>query len=227
MGADLEITAIDALTNAKLEVDRALDMASKTLHPLLEEIPVQNSTISETSESTLRCTRAKPTPRLPAANWVLKPHEARFVLRGFEEDVKDEDVFASTTMTAFVRKLLSQATDLRSEWCTVFTADVKTAFLNAHMKDGDVGVRKAATRVAAGNSGSPERNSDQETTEKSLWSEERAETLAAADPQEVWLRPGRAWQLLVDPRDEASITRTPCGRLSVGWHAPDLHCGPH
>ena len=146
VGADMEITAIDALTNAKLEVDRALDKANKTLHRLLEEIPLQNSTASETSESTLRCTRANPTPRLSAANCVLKPHEARYVLRGFEEDVKDEDVFASTTMTASVRKQLSQATDLRNEWYTVFTADVKTAFLNAHMKDGDVGVRASASR---------------------------------------------------------------------------------
>ena len=52
--------------------------------------------------------------------------------------MKDEDVFAGTTMTASVRMLLSQATDLRSEGYTVFTADVKTAFLNAHMNDGDV-----------------------------------------------------------------------------------------
>ena len=52
--------------------------------------------------------------------------------------MKDEDVFASTTMTASVRMVLSQATDLRSEEYTVFTADVKTAFLNAHMKDGDM-----------------------------------------------------------------------------------------
>ena len=59
-------------------------------------------------------------------------------VRGFEEDVKDEDVFASTTMTASVRMLLSQATDLRNEEYTVLTADVKTASLNAHMKDGDV-----------------------------------------------------------------------------------------
>ena len=51
--------------------------------------------------------------------------------------MKDEDVFASTTMTASVR-MLSQATDLRSEEYTVLTADVKTAFLNAHIKDGDV-----------------------------------------------------------------------------------------
>ena len=54
------------------------------------------------------------------------------------EDVKDEDVFASTTMTASVRMLLSEATDFRNEGYTVFTADVKTAFLNAHVKDGDV-----------------------------------------------------------------------------------------
>ena len=165
--------------------------------------------------------------KIISGNWVLKPHKARYVLRGFEEDVKDEDVFASTTIEASVRKPLSQATDLRNEWYTVFTADVKTALLNAHMKDGDVGVRKASTQVAAGNTGFPERNSDLETTEKSLWSEERTETLAAADPQEVWLRPGHAWQLLVDPHDEASITHSPCGRLFVGWHAPDLHCGPH
>ena len=41
-------------------------------------------------------------------------------------------------MTASVRMLLSQATDLRNEGYTVFTADVKNAFLNAHMKDRDV-----------------------------------------------------------------------------------------
>ena len=52
--------------------------------------------------------------------------------------MKDEDIFASTTMTASVRMLLSQETDLRNEGYTVFTADVKTAFLNAHMKDCDV-----------------------------------------------------------------------------------------
>ena len=60
------------------------------------------------------------------------------MLRAFEEDVKDGDVFASTTMTTSVRMLLSQAIDLRNEGNTVFTADVKTAFLNAHMKDCDV-----------------------------------------------------------------------------------------
>ena len=42
---------------------------------------------------------------------VLKPHKARYALRGFEEDVKDEDVFASTTMTTSLRMILSQATD--------------------------------------------------------------------------------------------------------------------
>ena len=56
-----------------------------------------------------------------------------------------------------------------------------------------MGVREASTRVAAGNSGSPERNSDLETTEQSLWFEERTETLAAADPQEVWLRRVEPW----------------------------------
>ena len=58
---------------------------------------------------------------------VLKPHKARYLLRGSEEDVKDEDVFASTTMTTSLRMILSHATDLRNDACTVFTADVKTA----------------------------------------------------------------------------------------------------
>ena len=29
-----------------------------------------------------------------SGKWVLKPHKARYVLRGFEADVKEEDVFA-------------------------------------------------------------------------------------------------------------------------------------
>ena len=74
--ADKDICAIEALTNAKLEVDRALDKANKTLRRMLEEIPLesqavtpkpQNLTASETSESTLKFTRGKPTPRLSAA----------------------------------------------------------------------------------------------------------------------------------------------------------------
>ena len=73
-----------------------------------------------------------------SGKWVLKPNKARYVLRGFEEDVRDEDVFASTTLTASVRVLLCHATDLRSECHTVFTADVKTALLNERMNDCDV-----------------------------------------------------------------------------------------
>ena len=49
------------------------------------------------------------------------------MMGGFEEDVKDEDVFASTTMTASVRMPPSLATDLRNDGHTVFTADVETA----------------------------------------------------------------------------------------------------
>ena len=80
--ADMEISAIEALTNAKFEVDRALDKANKTSHRLLEEIPLESeavteaaelNSIRETSESTLRCTRTKPTP----SKWVLKPHKGR------------------------------------------------------------------------------------------------------------------------------------------------------
>ena len=48
--ADIEISAIEALTNAKLEVDRALDKANKTLHRLLDEIPLQSEAATEAAE---------------------------------------------------------------------------------------------------------------------------------------------------------------------------------
>ena len=86
----------------------------KKLHlSLRQSLKSQNSIASETSEFTLRCTRAKPTPR-SSGKWVLKPHKARYVLTGFEENVKD-----STTMRASVRMLLCQATDLRNEGYSV------------------------------------------------------------------------------------------------------------
>ena len=146
MDADMEISAAEALTNAKLEVDRALDKANKTFHRWLQEIPLESEANTKAAElNSIRDKRVhtevyenEADAKIISGKWVLKPHRARYVLRGFEEDVKDEDVFASTTMTASVRMPLSQATDLRKEGYTVFTTDVKTAFLNAHMKDGDV-----------------------------------------------------------------------------------------
>ena len=142
---DMEISAIETLTNAELEVDRAPDTANKTLHRLLEEVQLESEAVNKAAEhNSIKDKRvyaemyeSEADAKIISGKWVLKPHKARYVLRGFEEDVKDEDVFASTTMTASVRMLLSQAADLRTEGYTVFTADVKTAFLNAHMKHGD------------------------------------------------------------------------------------------
>ena len=48
--ADMEISAIEALTNAKLEVHRALDKANKTLHRLLEEIPLESEAVTKDAE---------------------------------------------------------------------------------------------------------------------------------------------------------------------------------
>ena len=47
--------------------------------------------------------------KIISGKWELKPHKARYVLRGFEEDVKDEDVFASTARTAAVRMFTLQS----------------------------------------------------------------------------------------------------------------------
>ena len=145
VATDMEISAIETLTNAKLEVDRALDTANKTLHRLLEECPLESEAVTKATElNSIRGKRVytevhnEGDAKFISGKWVLLPHKARDVLRGFEEDVKDEDVFASTTVTASMRMLLSHATDLRSEGYTMFTADVKTTFLDTHMKDGDV-----------------------------------------------------------------------------------------
>ena len=144
--ADMEISSIEALTNTKLKVDRALDTANKTLHRLLEAIPFESEAVTKATElNSIKDKRvytemyeSEADARIISGKWVLKPQKARYVLRAFEEDVKNEDVFASTTMTTSVRLLLSQAIDLRNEGNTIFTADVKTAFLNAHMEDCDV-----------------------------------------------------------------------------------------
>ena len=125
--ADLAISAIEALTNAKLEVDRALDKANMTLHRLLEEISLEPEAVTKAAElDSIRERRvyaevyeSEADAKIISGKWVLKPHKARYVLRGFEEHMKDENVFASTTMTSSVRMLLSQATDLRNEGYSV------------------------------------------------------------------------------------------------------------
>ena len=47
---DMEISAIETLTNANLEVDRALNRANKTLHRLLKEIPLQSEAVTKAAE---------------------------------------------------------------------------------------------------------------------------------------------------------------------------------
>ena len=56
--------------------------------------------------------------------------KARYAPRGFEEDVKDGDVIASTTLTASVRLPFAMAVDQRGEQHTAFTAHANTAFLS-------------------------------------------------------------------------------------------------
>ena len=113
---------------------------------MLEEIPLESEAVTKAAElDSIRDKRvytevyeSEAEGKIISGKWVLKPHKAPHVLRGFEGDAKEEDVFASTTMIASVRMPLSQAKDLRNEGYTMFTADVKAALLNAHMKDGDV-----------------------------------------------------------------------------------------
>ena len=73
------------------------------MHRLLEEIPLQSEAVTKAAE--LNSSRDKRVytevyeseadAKIISGKWVLKPHKARYVLRGFEEDVKDEDDFAN------------------------------------------------------------------------------------------------------------------------------------
>ena len=99
---DMEISAIEALTNAKLEVDRALDTANKTVRHFLDECPHESEAVTKAVELNnikdkrvyIEMYESEADAKIICGKWVLKPHKARYVLRGFEEDVKDEDVFA-------------------------------------------------------------------------------------------------------------------------------------
>ena len=74
------ISAIEAPTNAKLEVDRAMDTADKTLHRLLEEIPHESEAVTETAElNSIRDKRvysslyeSEADPKIISGWWVLK-----------------------------------------------------------------------------------------------------------------------------------------------------------
>ena len=95
---DMEISAMEMLKNAKLEVDRALETANETLQ--LEEVPLESEAATKAAELSIRDKRLytevyenEADAKIISGRWVLKPHKARCVLRGFEEDVKDEGVW--------------------------------------------------------------------------------------------------------------------------------------
>ena len=125
--ADMEISVIEALTNVKFEVDRALGEENKTLHRLLDEIPLESEAVTKAAElNSIRDKRVhsevhenEADAKIISCTWVLKPLKARYVLRlrgrrGRRRFRKHDN-----------EMLLSQATDFRNEGYTVFTADVK------------------------------------------------------------------------------------------------------
>ena len=151
-----------------MEVGRALHTTNKTLHRLLDECPHEFEAITKSAElNSIKDKRvytemyeSEADAKIMSGKWVLKPHKAR------SRAERDLDVFfASTTMTASVRMVLSQATDLISEVYVSVHCRCENAFLNAHMKDGDV-VFARPHRVATGDTAHQQRHSDLETAEK-------------------------------------------------------------
>ena len=92
VGADMDVSAIEARTNAKLEVDRALDTANKTLHHLREEIPLESEVVNTSLRSQehqrqegvfTEVYENEADGKAISGKWVLKPHKARHVPRVF------------------------------------------------------------------------------------------------------------------------------------------------
>ena len=85
---DMEISAIETLANAKLEVDRALHTANKTLHRLLDECPHEFEAIAKAAElNSIKDKRvytemyeSEADAKIISGKWVLKPHKARYVV---------------------------------------------------------------------------------------------------------------------------------------------------
>ena len=94
-------------------MDIALNSKNKTAHKMLSE------SCGSELEAVAKASEVKILKRL--GNVMSK---ARYVLCAFEEDVKDEDDLASTTLTASARMLLAPAIDRKNEQYTVLTADL-------------------------------------------------------------------------------------------------------
>ena len=118
----------------KLKVDMALNSANTTLRQTPSENGSESEAGAKTSERQSLKEKRVHTEVYEhdvehtaiSCECVLKllgdVTKARYALRGFEEDVKDGDVFASTTLTASVRLPFAMAVDQRSEQHTAFTA---------------------------------------------------------------------------------------------------------
>ena len=127
---DMEISALETLTNAKLEVDRALDRANKMLHRLLEEIPLESEAVTKAAELYsipdkrvyTNVYENEADAKIISGKWALGTTRAER-LRGRREGRRrlrqhDDDSISDDTILA----------SNRSEGYTVFTADVKTRF---------------------------------------------------------------------------------------------------
>ena len=134
----MEISAIEALTNAKLEVDRALDKKqTRRCTACCEEIPLECEAVTKAAEpKSIRDKRvyievyeSEADVKIISGKWIaestlgtIRTERLRRRREGRRRFRQYDDGSISENAT------FSQAIDLRSEGYTVFTADVKTAY---------------------------------------------------------------------------------------------------
>ena len=108
--ADMKISANEILTSAKLEVDRALEIANTTLHRSQEKAlqpPVEKHELQSIKDKEVytEAHENDTNEKVISGKWVLKPHKARGCLRQHNNDSISENALLSNhTALAFLTK---------------------------------------------------------------------------------------------------------------------------
>ena len=134
---DMEISEIETLTNAKLEVDRALDTANKTLHRVLDEYLLESEAVTEAAElNSIKDKRvytemykSEADAKIISGKWGAETEQG--TVRAERLRGRREDVFASTTMSVDWNWL----TDAKSGYRATSDLLRKTKVSSAQMVD--------------------------------------------------------------------------------------------
>ena len=130
--------------NDTLRVDEP-EMTLKTLTPTMQQEAKMNEIKNIEKQETFEEVYLEDDMKMISGKWVDTEKtpgvaKARCVLRGFEERAAKDDCYAATASLVAVRLTSVWMLVARAKFpdITLFLGDIKGAFLNALMKDGEV-----------------------------------------------------------------------------------------